>query len=126
MYLYSTIDRKRGTTKLYMCGNSISRVCPYFSAWGLDIIFKSIKQGEIKLKEIKNSDSDIIKLAIELCQTSGGKNMIIGNAKNTIDKGAWQTFPQPKLPFSYSLYDCKFRMGFLFKTFKFIRGVITT
>lgn len=44
MILYSTIDRKRGVTKLYMVGNSISKVCPYFRAWGLDDILRNIKQ----------------------------------------------------------------------------------
>lgn len=39
MILYSTIDRKRGTTKLYMVGNSISRVCPYINDWGLERYF---------------------------------------------------------------------------------------
>lgn len=33
MVFYSTVDRKRGTTKLYMVGNSISRVCPYIKEW---------------------------------------------------------------------------------------------
>lgn len=34
MILYSTIDRKRGVTKLWMVGNSISRVCPYVRSLG--------------------------------------------------------------------------------------------
>ena len=33
--LYSTVDRKRGTTKVYMVGNTISRVCPYLKDWNL-------------------------------------------------------------------------------------------
>ena len=33
MALYSTIDRKRGTTKLILVGNSISKVCPYLKEW---------------------------------------------------------------------------------------------
>ena len=43
MALYSTIDRKRGTTKLIMVGNTISRVCPYIKAWGLDKVFRKMK-----------------------------------------------------------------------------------
>ena len=43
MALYSTIDRKRGTTKLFLVGNTISRVCPYLKAWGLEQIFRKMK-----------------------------------------------------------------------------------
>ena len=85
MVFYSTVDRKRGTTKLYMVGNSISRVCPYIKEWGLDEIFRKQKQGEINLKEIQNEETKV-KIAIEFCQSSGGKQMTIGNASKMIDK----------------------------------------
>ncbi len=35
MIFYSTVDRKRGTTKLWLLGNTISRVCPYLYNWDL-------------------------------------------------------------------------------------------
>ena len=43
-YLYSTVDRKRGTTRVWMVGNAVSKVNPYVQGWKLDSIFKSIKQ----------------------------------------------------------------------------------
>ena len=43
MAMYSTIDRKRGTTKLILVGNTISRVCPYLKAWELDKVFRKMK-----------------------------------------------------------------------------------
>ena len=119
MILYSTIDRKRGTTKLYMVGNSISKVCPYIKDWELDDIFRKLKQGEIATKIIHNEENDV-KIAIEYCISSGGKTMSIGNASKMIDSGAWQTFPQPKLPLSYNMYTPLFRFGFYYKGFKFI------
>lgn len=119
MTLYSTIDRKRGTTELWMVGNSISRVCPYISAWGLDEIFRTIKQGEIKTKIIHNENNDV-KIAVEYCRASGGKTMAIGNASSMIDKGGWQTHPQPKLPKSRKEYKCLYRFGFQYKNFKFM------
>lgn len=78
MIFYSTIDRKRGTTKLYMVGNSISRVCPYINEWGLDDIFRKLKQGEIATKVIENEENSV-KIAIEFCSASGRKNN--GNRK---------------------------------------------
>lgn len=119
MIFYSTIDRKRGTTKLYLIGNSITRVCPYLSAWGLDKILKSMKQGDIKTKTIHNEENDVT-IAIEFCKSSGGKTMAIGNARAMIDKGAWQTNPQPHLPKSYKDYKILYRFGFQYQSFKFL------
>ena len=73
MIFYSTIDRKRGTTKLYLVGNSITKVCPYIREWDLEGIFKSIQQGEIKTKTIQNEENTV-KIAIEFCKSSGRKN----------------------------------------------------
>ncbi len=52
--------------------------------------------------------------------SSGGKTMAIGNAKTMIDSGAWQTFPQPKLPKSKNEYTSLYKFGFMFKGFKFL------
>lgn len=119
MIFYSTIDRKRGTTKLYMVGNSITRVCPYIRDWDLDGIFRKLKQGEIGTKIIQNEENEV-KIAIEYCMSSGGKTLAIGNASKMIDSGSWQTFPQPKLPKSYNEYKVLFRFGFFYKGFKFL------
>lgn len=123
MIFYSTIDRKRGTTKLYMVGNSITRVCPYTQAWGLDKIFRKLNQGQIATKIIHNENIDV-KIAIEYCMSSGGKTLAIGNASQMIDKGAWQTFPQPKLHKSIKEYKRLFQFGFLYKGFKFLCDLI--
>ena len=119
MYLYSTIDRKRGVVELWLVGNSVSRVCPYINAWGLDKIFSKLKQGEIATKTIDN-DGTIIKIAVEYCKSSGGKNMAIGNASKMINSGAWETTPQPKLPKSLKDYKKLYTFGFQYKGFKFL------
>ena len=56
---YNTIDRKRGETKLWLVGNSISRVCPYINDWGLDKIFRKLQQGQIETKIIHNEENDV-------------------------------------------------------------------
>ena len=118
MIFYSTIDRKRGTTKLFMVGNSISKVCPYIKEWGLNDIFRKLNQGEIKTKEIQNEENKVT-IAIEFCKSSGGKTMAIGNASSMIDKGSWQTYPQPKLPKNYNEYEILYSFGFSYQGFKF-------
>lgn len=124
MFFYSTVDRKRGTTKLYMVGNSISRVNPYIKAWGLDAIFKRLKQGDIEKKVIHNEANDVV-IAIEYCMSSGGKTMAIGTASESIDKGAWQTNPQPKLKKSKKYYKTIYRIGFFYKGFKYLAELLS-
>ena len=116
---YSTIDRKQARVRVFMVGNSISRVCPYISAWGLEKVFSSIKQGEIKTKEIEKEENKI-KIAIEYCKSSGGKSMALSSASSMVDSGSWQTFPQPKLPKSIKKYKSLYKFGFEFKDFKFL------
>ena len=67
-----------------------------------------------------NNEENDVKIAVEYCRASGGKTMAIGTAKGMIDKGAWQSFPQPHLPKSKSDYKIIYRVGFFYKSFKFI------
>ena len=119
MIFYNTVDRKRGTTKLYCVGNTISKVTPYLKDWDLMKIVKNLKQGEIKEVVVHNEENDV-KIAIEYCRSSGGKTMAIGSAKSMIDKGSWQSKPQPHLPKSKNMYNILFRIGFLYQGFKFL------
>ena len=50
--------------------------------------------------------------------------MTIGNASKMVDKGNWQTFPQPKLPKSLKEYDKLYTFGFQFKGFKFLCNLL--
>ena len=123
---YSTVDRKRGTTKLWLVGNTITRVCPYIQDWGLnEVIFKQ-KQGEIKVlwiptKEIDDDGIPIeIKLAVEHCKSTGNSSFIFGTHANMLNKGEWQSDPQPKLPKSYKEYKMLYRFAFHYKTFTWL------
>ena len=123
MNFYCTVDRKRGTTKLWLVGNSISRVCPYIEDWGLHEIISRQKQGTIVTKEIPSAEDDVVKLAIEYCSSTGVSSHTIGNTKMLSD-GSWQTFPQPHLEKSLNEYDCLYKFIFMFKSFKFIASYL--
>lgn len=126
MNLYSTVDRKRGTTRLWLVGNTISRVCPYIEEWGLHDILSTQKQGTIVTKLIPtghyNDDGteETVKLALEYCKSTGTSSHVIGTHKNMLNQGEWQSDPQPHLPKSYNDYDVMFRMLFKYQNFKFI------
>lgn len=130
MNLYSTVDRKRGTTRLWLCGNTISKVCPYFNDWELDDLLKNMEQGDIKEKWISTGEFDdegfpvSIKIAIEYCKSTGRSSFAIGTHKNMLNSGAWQSDPQPKLPKSINDYKELFKIGFYYKNFKFLAKYI--
>lgn len=126
MNFYSTVDRKRGTTKLWLVGNTISRVCPYINDWDLHTIITNQKQGTIvnKMLDTGTFDDDgkkiEIKLSIEYCKSTGRSSFAIGKHKNMLNNGAWQTDPQPHLPKSKKEYVTLYKIGFQYQSFKFI------
>lgn len=124
MNLYATIDRKRGTTKLWLVGNSISRVCPYIYEWGLHEIISKQKQGTIEEKIIDSTGDDKVKIAIEYCESTGVSSHTIGWSKEMMSDGSWQSSPQPHLPKSYKNYKVIFRFVFQFQSFRFLSELL--
>jgi len=124
--LFSTVDRKRGVVKMYLVGNTISRVCPYLKDWGLDKLLMKTKQGEINSIWLSTGEIDEdgypvkVKLALEHCKSTGRSSYVIGTHANMLNKGEWQSDPQPHLPKSYKEYKVLFRIAFDYKGFKFL------
>ena len=125
MNFYCTVDRKRHTTRLWLVGNSISRVCPYINDWGLHKLISKLKQGEIKEIEVESGDDDFVKIAVEHCKPTGVSSHTIGAHSAMLNDGSWQTDPQPHLPKSYKEYEVRLRIVFSFKEFKFIGEFLT-
>lgn len=124
MNLYATVDRKKGTTKMWLVGNSISRVCPYIYEWDLHEIISKQKQGTIEIKEVESSFEDKVKLAIEYCETTGVSSHTIGWSKEMMSEGSWQSSPQPHLPKSKKCYNVIFRFIFQYQSFRFISELL--
>jgi hypothetical protein len=122
--LWSTIDRKRYTTRLWMVGNTISRVCPYINEWGLHKLISNMKQGEIKTTKIPAGEDEdgqpvYITMAVEHCKSTG-TNLAIGKHKDMLNTGSWQSDPQPHLPKSLNEYTSRFSFIFMYQDFKFV------
>ena len=126
MNFFSTIDRKRHEVRLWLVGNTISRVCPYLTEWGLMDVIKRQKQGEIITIKVptgeyyKDGTPEEVKIAIEYCKSTGVSSGVIGKHAKMLNKGSWQSDPQPLLPNSYKNYKVLYRVGFQFKEFKFL------
>lgn len=122
--LWSTIDRKRYTTRLWMVGNTISRVCPYINEWGLHKLISNMKQGEIKTTKVPAGEDEdgqplYITMAVEHCKSTGS-NLAIGKHKDMLNNGSWQSDPQPHLPKSLNEYTSRFSFIFMYQDFKFV------
>lgn len=91
MNFYCTVDRKRGTTRMWLLGNSITRVCPYIQEWGLHKLFSNMKQGDIEEVYIdsyfdeEKGEMQKVKLAIEYCRSSGRSSYTIGLNKDMMN-----------------------------------------
>ena len=130
MNFWNTVDRKRGIVRMWLVGNTISRVCPYLIDWGLQNIVSKQQQGTIITKMLDtgtftdDGEPIKIKLAIEYCKSSGKSSFAIGKHKDMLNKGSWQTEPQPHLPKSLKEYKLLYRIGFQYKEFRFLADFI--
>lgn len=121
----STVARRRHVD-VYMIGNTISRVCPYFNDWGLVNIPKQ-KQGTIDIYEVETDQIDentgervIVTISVEYCENSGNNSkMFFGTKSGMITSGAWQVSAKPHLKGRLADYCIMHEIIFVCKSFKF-------
>ena len=124
--LFSTIDRKRGTTKVWLVGNTISRICPYLYDWGLIDMVKNQPQGNIITKEMSAGFDKIegkevfVKLALEFCESTGRTSFAFGEHSEMLNTGVWQTDKQPTLENDFRKYEQIIKIGFEYMGFKYL------
>lgn len=123
MLFYDTVDRKRGVVRLWLIGNTVSRVCPYLHDWDLTDTVKNMIQGDIKTLEIP-TEENTIKLAIEYCKQTNQKSYAIGSAAKMISGGDWLSNPQPHLIDSIKNYKPILRIVFQYKSFRFLASLM--
>lgn len=104
--LVSTIAR-RNRIKVFLIGNTISRLCPYFNEWQLFNI-PNQKQGTIEVYHMttsqKNEDGTdvVVNIAVEICENSGNNSkMFFGTASHSIVNGSWESDEQPHIPYPF-------------------------
>lgn len=120
----STVARRR-VVPVYMIGNTISRVCPYFVDFNLSGVPKQ-KQGTIQLYEIHTGEYDddkneiIVRVTVEYCENSGkNSKMFFGKPAKMITSGAWQVKDYPHLPRKLREYSILHELIFIHTGFKF-------
>lgn len=103
----STIIRLRTNVKIFMCGNTINKYCPYFKEMGLSNIKKQ-KQGTIDLYTYGESE---LLVAVEYSDFPAKKKdsnvyFAFNNPKlQMITNGGWEIDIYPHLPEKYKPKD---------------------
>ena len=101
--LLSTIIRLRTDVKIFMCGNTINKYCPYFAEMGLTGVKKQLK-GSIDIYTYGDSD---LKVAVEYSdfkakKKESNKYFAFNNPKlQMITHGGWEIDIYPHLPEKY-------------------------
>lgn len=111
----STIFRHR-KGKVFLVGNTLSRIVPYYREWGLSELVKNQKQGEIKYCKVGETTIAVY-LTDSLNFNSG---MFFGNAAKNITKGMYETKVLPHLPKSYYKYKVLYTFVLQYNEFKFL------
>lgn len=99
----STIIRLRSDVKIFMCGNTINKYCPYFAEMGL-IHVRNQKKGTIDVYTYGESE---LKVAVEYSdmpskKKPSNKYFAFNNPKlQMITNGGWEIDIYPHLPHKY-------------------------
>lgn len=109
----STVARNK-FINTFLIGNTISRLSPYFTEWGLYKVSKQ-KRGTIdRYKVVTDAElGDFITIAVELChETEKSKSSIFfSNSRSMIVKGEWQVSNQyPQLEKEIEEYNLLYTM----------------
>lgn len=114
----STVARNDFITVL-MIGNTLSRVCPYFSEWCLEGVLQQ-KQGTIELYHY-HTDNSVVDIAVEYCANANAQNkMFFGQTAKQIISGEWDTIDVPKLPRKYYEYEKVYEILLRYQKFEFV------
>lgn len=92
----STVFRDR-LGVVCLVGNTISRICPYFSEWQLVHINKQ-KKGSVDIYEHDNGNGQVVKIGVYLTDSLATvSGMFFGKSARMINRGEWQSGTYPHL-----------------------------
>jgi hypothetical protein len=110
--------------RVFLIGNTLSRVCPYFNEWCLEGVLKQ-KQGTIEIYHFHVDDGtgndSIVNIAVEQCANTVNENtMFFGQASKQILTGEWDVKDLPKLPKKQYEYEKIYELVVEYQSFKFV------
>lgn len=124
MNLISTIFRER-QGKVYLVGNTISRINPFFKEWGLNKGINKQKENSIEYyeysyKDEKGNDKKD-RLAVYLTHsTNNNSGMFFGHSAKSITSTVWETDEYPHLEGEREDYETVYHVVFEYDANKFL------
>lgn len=114
----STVARDRNI-QVFLIGNTISRVCPYFSEWGLKNVMQQ-KPGSIDIYHL-HGENGVVDIAVENCEVVETKSrMFFGLASKQITSGEWEVNDVPKLLKPYVYYEMLYEISIEYADFSYV------
>ena len=115
----STVARD-SKVQVFLIGNTISRVCPYFYTWGLKGTLTQ-KPGTIEQYHQKDAEGhDTAVITVENCEVVENKNnMFFGSVSKQILSGEWDVVECPRLPLPYDDFTECYRLQVNYQMFTF-------
>ena len=124
MQFVSTVARDRDVN-VFMIGNTISRVCPFFDEWGLAKGIHNQKPGTINIYHLKG-ENGVVDIAVENCEAiTTSSKMFFGHASKQIIRGEWDVDDVPKLLKPYEFYSLLYEMTVIAGEFKYIMQLMS-
>lgn len=114
----STVARDRNI-QVFLIGNTISRVCPYFTSWGLTGVMQQ-KPGTIDIYHLRG-ENGVVDIAVENCEVvARDSKMFFGNTSKQIINGEWEVMECPKLEKPQEYYEILYEIMVRSDSFKYI------
>lgn len=127
--IISTIAR-RDYVRVFMIGNTINRLCPYFTEWELSHV-KDQKQGTIDIyshhtdQVTEQGEQVVVTIAVEFCANSGNNSkMFFGQRSKMITSGEWESANYPHLPRPSNTYKVKYSIYYKYSQYAYLIDLI--
>ena len=126
--IVSTVFR-RNKAVIYLAGNTLTPVCPYFEYWKVSI--RDLKQGTITLIERPSGFTDndgndmMVKVAIEYPEPTGKPSQLFFDTDTMIQRGTWDTNDYPHLEGKLTDYVEWYSILFEYTQFRFWVKLLT-
>lgn len=109
--------------RIWLIGNTVSRVNPYFAKWQLKNL-KKMNPGDIDIYRFKDGDTEIT-IAVEFCSSLDvPSNMFFGDVAKNITTGVWETESMPTVPDEFGKFKVLYQVGYKHTDFFFILKLI--
>ena len=114
----STIFRNH-KGKVILIGNTISRLCPYYNDFNLNI--EREKLGSVSKRVFHNDNGDDTRMSIYLTDSLNfNSGMFFGLAAKNITKGSYEVQEQPHLPRALNRYNTLYTIVVEYNNFKYL------